>query len=138
MSKLYIGNISYNTSEETLKEVFSEDGRSVIRVQVIKDRETGQSRGFAFIEMGSPADAEAALSAHDGRNVDGRDIRVSEARERAPRTGGPGGGGGARDFGGGGGARDFGGGGGGDGGDRDRGRGRGRGKGRGIRGGGDY
>ena len=146
MSKLYVGNISYNTTEESLKEAFGGDGRTVVGAQVIKDRETGRSRGFAFVEMSSPADASAALSAMDGYSLDGREIRVSEARERQPR----GAGGGGRDFGGGGGGgRDFGGGGGRDfggggppppSGDNDRGRGRGKrdGKRRGRDRGGDY
>jgi cold-inducible RNA-binding protein len=98
MSKLYVGNLSYQTTEETLREVFEEDGRTVQSVAIILDRETGRSRGFGFVEMGSPADAEAAISALDGRDVDGRRIRVNEARERrsrgGPRGGGGGGGGG--------------------------------------------
>ncbi|HUH04893.1 MAG TPA: RNA-binding protein, partial [Kofleriaceae bacterium] len=77
MSKLYVGNLSYSTTDETLRQVFEEDGRQVTSVAVITDRETGQSRGFAFVEMGSPADAEAAIAACDGRDVDGRRLRVN-------------------------------------------------------------
>jgi RNA recognition motif-containing protein len=92
MSKLFVGNLSFNASEEELKRIFEQDGRNVARVSIVTDRDTGQSRGFGFIEMGSPADAEAAIAALDGYELDGRRLRVSEARERAPR--GPGGGGG--------------------------------------------
>jgi RNA recognition motif-containing protein len=114
VSKLYVGNLSYRTTEDTLRAHFEGDGRKVERVTIITDRETGQPRGFAFVEMASPADAEAAIAALDGRELDGRTLRVSEARER--QGGGGGGGGGWR-----------GGGGGGGGGDRgDRGGGRGR------------
>jgi RNA recognition motif-containing protein len=127
MSKLYVGNLSFQTTEETLKRLFEEDGRAVSKVSIITDRDTNQSRGFAFVEMGSPADADAAISALDGREVDGRSIRVNEARAKEPRGGGGGG------FGGGGGnGRRGGGGGGGGGGGRG-----GRGGGGGGRGGGD-
>jgi RNA recognition motif-containing protein len=134
MSRLYVGNISYNTTEETLRSVFEEDGRTVESVAIITDRETGQSRGFAFVEMASPADAESAIQSLDGRDVDGRRIRVNEARERS-RGGGGGGGRGPRGGGGGGGYG--GGGGGGRGGRGGRGRGGNRDGGR-RRGGGDW
>jgi RNA recognition motif-containing protein len=91
MSKLYVGNLSYNTTEESLRQAFEEDGRTVSSVSIVVDRDTNQPRGFAFVEMGSPADAEAAISALDGRDLDGRSIRVSEARPKAPRGGGGGG-----------------------------------------------
>ncbi len=103
-SKLYVGNLSYNTTEDSLRDAFSSAGQ-VVKVSIMHDRDTGQSRGFAFVEMASQSDAEAAIKALDGREVDGRALRVNEARERTDR--GPGGGGG---FGGGGGG--FGGGGG--------------------------
>lgn len=122
-TKLYIGNLSYNTTEESLRAAFGADGRGVTEVSIITDRETGRPRGFAFVQMASPADAQAAISALDGQQLDGRTLRVSEARERA---GGGGGGGGRGPYrgdggGGGGGDRDGGGGGGrgGRGGDRD-------------------
>jgi RNA recognition motif-containing protein len=111
-TKLYVGNLSYSTTEETLREAFAADGRQVTEVSIITDRMTGQPRGFAFVTMGSPADAEAAISSLDGRELDGRTLKVSEARER---QGGGGGGGG---FGGGGGGRRGGRGGGGGGGGR--------------------
>lgn len=109
-TKLYVGNLNYNTSEESLRSTFSADGRSVVDVKIITDRETGQPRGFAFVEMGSPADAQGAIDALHGQQLDGRTLTVNEARER---TGGGGGGGGRGGRGGGGG---YGGGGGGRGG----------------------
>ena len=119
--KLYVGNLSYDTSEDSLRAAFSEDGREVVSVAIITDRDTGRPRGFAFVEMGSPADAEGAISALDGTELDGRSLRVNEAQERSGGGGGGGGrgpgGGGGRGPGGGG--RGFGGpGGGGRGGDR--------------------
>jgi len=105
-SKLYVGNLSYSATEETLRAAFSADGRTVTEVAVITDRATGQPRGFAFVQMGSDADAQAAIAALHGRELDGRTLNVSEARER-PAGGGGGGGG----YGGGGGGGGYGGGG---------------------------
>ena len=79
---LYVGNLSYNTDEQTLREAFEADGRSVKRVSIITDRETGRPRGFAFVEMGSPADGEAAIAALDGHELDGRRLRVNQARPK--------------------------------------------------------
>jgi RNA recognition motif-containing protein len=73
---------------------FTQDGRDVKDVQILTDRDTGRSRGFGFVEMGSDQDAQAAISALDGAELDGRNIKVNEARERQPRSGGGGGGGG--------------------------------------------
>ncbi len=81
--KLYIGNMNYDTTEETLRELFAAHGE-VTLVNVITDRYTGLSRGFAFVEMGSEEEAKAALAALDGKEVDGRQIKVNEARERKP------------------------------------------------------
>jgi RNA recognition motif-containing protein len=103
-TKLYVGNLSYATTEESLKAAFEGDGRHVTQVSIITDRMTGQPRGFAFVEMATPAEAEAAISALDGYELDGRTLKVSEARERTG-TGGGGGGGGHRGGGGGGGGR---------------------------------
>src|SRR5262249_19278323 len=89
-TKLYIGNLSYNTTEETLRAAFAADGRTVTEVSIITDRETGRPRGFAFVQMGSPADAEAAIAALDGQQLDGRTLRVSEARDRKQAGGGRG------------------------------------------------
>ncbi len=115
-TRLYVGNLAYGTTENSLREAFEEEGRKVVEVKIVTDRDTGQPRGFAFVEMGSPAEADAAIKAVDGRNLDGRTLRVSVAQERS--GGGGGGGGGGRGGGGGGGFRGGGGGGGGGGGDR--------------------
>lgn len=119
-SKLYVGNLSYQTTEDTLRELFAEAG-TVSAVDVIKDRDTGSSKGFAFVTMASSEEGEAAINALNGRSVDGREIRVSVARPREERP--QGGGFGGR--GGGGGYGNRGGGGGGGGGYGDRGGGRG-------------
>ena len=92
-TRLYVGNLSYNTNESSLRAVFEQDGRKVTEVKVVTDRDTGQPRGFAFVEMGSPADAEAAIAALNGRELDGRALKVNEAQER---SGGGGRGGGGR------------------------------------------
>ena len=89
-SKLYVGNLNYRTTEETLKSAFSAGGRNVVRVTIPTDRETGRPRGFAFVEMENAEQAQAAISALDGQDLDGRNVRVNEARER---EGGAGGGG---------------------------------------------
>jgi cold-inducible RNA-binding protein len=126
-TRLYVGNLSYGTTESTLRAAFEQDGRQVVEVKVVTDRETGQPRGFAFVEMGSPADADAAIAALDGKPLDGRTLKVNHAQERSGGGGGGGGGGrggfGGRGGGGGGGGGGRGGGGrggGGRGGGRDR------------------
>jgi RNA recognition motif-containing protein len=111
-TRLYVGNLSYNVTEQELRDVFAEGGRNVTEVKVVLDRDTGRPRGFAFVEMGTEADASAAIEQLTGRQIQGRPINVSEARERAPRSGGYGGGGGGGGYGGGGGGG-YGGGGGG-------------------------
>ncbi len=121
-NRLYVGNLSFSTSEETLRSAFSAIG-PVDRVDMPTDRETGRPRGFGFVTMTNAKDAEKAISELDGSQLDGRPLRVNVAEERKPRAGGFGGGGG-------GGGGGFGGGGGG-------GRGGGGGGGRGGRGGGD-
>src|SRR5688572_3284530 len=108
MTRLYVGNLSWNTTQESLRAAFEADGRSVKDVLIMTDRETGRSRGFGFVEMNSKDDADAAIRALDGANVDGRQIKVNEARAREAGGGGGGGGGG---YGGGGGGRSGGGGG---------------------------
>ena len=106
-TKLYVGNLSYSSTEAGLRAAFEADGRQVREVALITDRETGRPKGFAFIQMGSEQDAKAAIAALDGKELDGRSIKVNEAQER-PAGGRPGGGGG----GGGGGRGGYGGGGG--------------------------
>jgi len=113
--RLFVGNLSWNTREDDLIAAFEKDGRSVTSARIMTDRDTGKPRGFAFVEMASDADAQAAIQAMNGVEMDGRELRVNEAEERQQRGGGGGGGG----FGGGGGGGRRGGGGGGR--DRDRG-----------------
>src|SRR5579885_1043576 len=95
LKNIYVGNISFQTSEQDLSSAFSAYGQ-VDRVQIIKDRETGQSRGFAFVEMPVDAEADRAIQALDGAKLDGRAMKVNEAQPREPRRG-PGGGGGGYD-----------------------------------------
>ncbi len=107
--KIFVGNIPFQATEAELSDLFGADGREVERVSIVTDRETGRSRGFAFVEMGSDADASTAISALDGQEFHGRALRVNEAHDK-PRGGDGGGGGRGRGGGGGGG---YGGGGGG-------------------------
>jgi len=95
-TRLYVGNLSYNVTEPELKDVFAENGRNVKEVKVVLDRDTGRPRGFAFVEMTTDAEAAQAIETLNGREIQGRPINVSEARERAPRGGGGGFGGGGR------------------------------------------
>lgn len=99
-TKLYVGNLSYSTTEAALRTAFEADGREVREIAMISDRETGRPKGFAFVQMGSEEDAKQAIAALDGRELDGRPLRVNEAQER---QGGGGGGGGSRGYSGGGG-----------------------------------
>ena len=110
-NRLYVGNLSFNTNEDTLQDAFSQFG-DVSEIKIVMDRETGRSRGFAFVSMADADSARKAIAQMDGAMVDGRSLRVNEAEERQQRGGG-GGGGGGRGFGGGGGGRSGGGGGGG-------------------------
>ncbi|MDE2942542.1 MAG: RNA-binding protein [Chloroflexota bacterium] len=87
--RIYVGNLAYETREEELREAFEVHGE-VQEVTVVRDRETGRSRGFGFVEMPTSAEAEAAISALNGREMGGRTLTVNEARARQPR--GPGGG----------------------------------------------
>ena len=103
-TKLYVGNLSFNTTETTLRTLFEADGRRVEDVAIVTDRDTGQPRGFAFVQMATPDDARTAIEALNGREVDGRTLTVNEARAKTGSSGGGfGGGGGGRRFGGGGG-----------------------------------
>ena len=102
-SKLYVGNLSYSVRDDDLQQKFGEFG-DVQSAKVMMDRDSGRSKGFGFVEMSSPAEAEAAIRGMNGQNVDGRDMVVNVARPMEPRTGGGGGfGGGGRREGGGGG-----------------------------------
>lgn len=125
--KLYVGNLPFTAEESQLQALFAGDGRQVASVRILSDRETGRSRGFGFVEMATPEDAQKAIEALNGHDFMGRALTVNEAREQAPRGsggGGYGGGGGRGGFGGGGGRGGFGGGGGGRGGRGGGGRGR--------------
>ncbi len=98
MSKrLYVGNLSYGTTEMDLRDAFASTG-TVTEVKVAVDRETGRPRGFAFVEMSSEGEAKDAMARFDGSDLGGRTIKVNEAQERSSggRSGGGGGGGGAR------------------------------------------
>ncbi|WP_428503897.1 RNA recognition motif domain-containing protein [Roseateles sp.] len=103
-NKLYVGNLAYSVRDESLHEAFSQFG-SVTSAKVMMDRDTGRSKGFGFVEMGSDAEAQTAINGMNGQDLDGRAIVVNEARPREERPGGFGGGGrsGGGGFGGGGG-----------------------------------
>ena len=110
MARLYVGNLSFEVSDETLHELFSSNGFQVESAKVIRDKQTGRSRGFGFVELGAGEDLARAITQMNGFNYDGRPLHVNEARPQAPR---PGGGGGGRGGPGGGRGRQGGGGGGG-------------------------
>jgi RNA recognition motif-containing protein len=110
--KLYVGNLSFQTSSEDLQELFAQAG-TVESASVVEDRETGRSRGFGFVEMASDEEGKAAIEKFNGQEVNGRSLNVNEARPREDRgRSGGGGGGGRGGYGGGGGNRGGGGGGG--------------------------
>ncbi len=96
-TKLYVGNLSFQTTSEELQEMFAQAG-TVKSASVVEDRETGRSRGFGFVEMASDAEAAAAIDQFNGKEIGGRALKVNEAKPRESR----GGGGGGRGFGGGG------------------------------------
>ncbi len=112
--KLYVGNMSYEVDSTQLQEMFAPHG-TVESAQIISDRDTGRSKGFGFVEMGSESEAQAAIAAMNGQEHGGRALTVNEAKPKENRTGGGGGGGGSRGGygggGGGGGGRKSGGGG---------------------------
>ena len=90
--KLYVGNLPYSVSDSDLQQMFEAHG-TVQSAQVIMDRDTGRSKGFGFVEMGSDQEAQAAIDALNGKNVDGRNLTVNEAKPREDRGGGGGRGG---------------------------------------------
>lgn len=94
--KLYVGNLPYSANDQSLNDTFSECG-SVTSAKVIMDRDSGRSKGFAFVEFSTESEAQAAISRFNGTQLDGRAMNVSEAKPQAPREGG-----GGRGFGGGG------------------------------------
>lgn len=91
--KLYVGNLPYSATEQSLREAFAASG-TVDSVSVITDRDTGQSKGFAFVEMSSDSEAQTATQTMNGKMLDGRQIKVNEAKPRENRGGGGSGGGG--------------------------------------------
>ncbi len=84
-ARLFVGNLSWDTTTDTLRQAFESGGHPVSDVHIVLDRETGRPRGFGFIELAEGGDAQNAMSQMDGQMVDGRPIRISEARDRAPR-----------------------------------------------------
>jgi RNA recognition motif-containing protein len=113
-NKLYVGNLAYSIRDDDLQQAFAQFG-TVSSAKVMMDRDTGRSKGFGFVEMGSDAEAQSAINGMNGQALDGRALVVNEARPREERPGGFGGGGGggrSGGFGGGGGSRSGGGGGG--------------------------
>ena len=107
--KLYVGNLAFQTSSSDLQELFGQAG-TVTSASIIEDRDTGRSRGFGFVEMASKEEGDAAIAQFNGKEFNGRNLTVNEARPREERGGSRGGGGG-RGFGGGGGRGGYGGGG---------------------------
>src|SRR5580698_5488068 len=102
-SKLFVGNLSFNTTENDLRDTFAAHG-NVVEANLMMDRESGRPRGFGFVTMGTPEEAEAAIAALNGKSIDGRALTVNVAKPREERPGGGrgGGGGGRREYGGGG------------------------------------
>src|SRR5213075_2275909 len=111
-NKLYVGNLPYSVRDGDLEQAFGQFG-AVTSAKVMMERDTGRSKGFGFVEMGSDAEAQAAINGMNGQPLGGRSVVVNEARPREERPGGFGGGGGGRYGGGGGGRSPYGGGGGG-------------------------
>ena len=101
-TKLYVGNLSFDTTENDLQDLFAACG-PVSEVNLVMDRSTNRPRGFAFVTMATPEGAQAAIQQVNGKNIQGRDLTVNEARPREERSGGGGGGGSRGGYGGGGG-----------------------------------
>src|ERR1035438_8703073 len=92
MKNIFVGNLSFGVTEDTIRALFEAHG-SVSRVNIVTDRDTGQPRGFGFVEMPNDGEGEKAIAALNGTDVDGRTLNVNEARPKAERSGGGGGGG---------------------------------------------
>jgi cold-inducible RNA-binding protein len=90
MKNIFVGNLSFGTTEDTLRSMFDSYG-AVDRVNIVTDRDTGQARGFAFVEMSVDAEGDAAINGLNGRDLDGRALNVNEARPKADRAAGGGG-----------------------------------------------
>ena len=86
MSRVYVGNLSWDTNEDTLRELFGRDGRTVTEVILKRDRRSGKPRGFAFVDLGSEEEAAAAIAALDGTEVDGRPLKVNNAKALPSRN----------------------------------------------------
>ncbi len=86
-TKIFVGNLSFEATEQDLNDLFSTDGRNVDRVSIVTDRDSGRQRGFAFVEMTSASDATEAISALDGKDLHGRPLRVNEAHDKPRREG---------------------------------------------------
>lgn len=95
MKNIFVGNLSFNSSEATLRSLFEAHG-TVERVSIVTDRDTGQARGFGFVEMSNNSEGDQAIAALNGVELDGRALNVNEARPKAERSGGGGGYGGGR------------------------------------------
>jgi len=95
MKNIFVGNLSYGVTESTIRSLFEQHG-SVERVNIITDRDTGQARGFGFVEMAVNAEADRAIAALNGKDLEGRTLNVNEARPKTERGFGGGGGGGSR------------------------------------------
>ena len=95
-TRLYVANLPFSVDETAVRELFEQNGRTVEEVKLITDRDTGRPRGFGFVEMGSQEDPEGAIRELDGFSLDGRPLKVNEARERQGGRGGGGGRGGFR------------------------------------------
>jgi cold-inducible RNA-binding protein len=87
-TRLFVGNLSFNTTEGDLRNVFDQAGLPVTEIKIVTERDTGRPRGFAFVEMADQASATRAMETLNQHQLDGRELNVNEARERAPRVGG--------------------------------------------------
>ncbi len=87
-TRLYVGNLPFSADENQIRDLFSQDGRTVSEVKIVTDRDTGRPRGFGFVEMGSNQDADGAIRELNGRDFGGRPLTVNEAKERSSGGGG--------------------------------------------------